>query len=137
MEARFGIPPQVREEYTLWQRGNTYWILSNAASTLHAFAALRVVCVGLPVLRRVRDRLKPTTAGLRLLSPWVQANRICLEDSQARELLSKGEIPWVGDDAEGYVLLETNLGTLGCGLLLGGKLRSQIPRSEVKALDLE
>jgi NOL1/NOP2/fmu family ribosome biogenesis protein len=136
LETRFGVPPEVRASHSLWERGETYWALSVPAAVPKALAELKVVCVGIPLVRKVRHWLKPTTAGLRLLAPWITRNRIHLERSELRDLLSRGEIPWTGDGSEGYVLLETDEGILGCGLLRKGRLFSQIPKSEVAALDL-
>jgi hypothetical protein len=51
------------------------------------------------------------------------------------ELLSKGQISWP-EHSDGYVLLQTHAGVLGCGQMGKGILRSQIPLSEVRALDL-
>jgi NOL1/NOP2/fmu family ribosome biogenesis protein len=95
-----------------------------------ALASLKVVCVGLPLVRKVGRRLKPTSAALRLLGHRVTRNRVRLKEGEAEELLAGAEIPWTGDASPGYVLLETEAGVVGCGWLLQGRLLSQIPKSE-------
>ncbi len=136
MEGRFGIPPQVSSLYTLWERGGTSYILSAAGADPEPWAPLRVASVGLPLLRQVGSHLKPTSVGLRLLSPWITRNRLSLTDQDAWLLLRQGFVAWPWGGADGYVLMELRAGVLGCGLLLGGTLRSQIPKSEVASLAL-
>jgi NOL1/NOP2/fmu family ribosome biogenesis protein len=133
IEGRFGVPIDVRDRYTLWERGKTYWALSGSSSTMKSMASLKIISVGIPLVRKIRDQLKPTTGGLRLLSHWVTQNRIRLDETAASKLLHQGELLWTGEQSDGYVLLDTKEGVLGCGLLHRGRLRSQIPKSEVKA----
>ena len=134
-EERFGVPAGMERRFLLWERGTTYWILSGCDVPPEAMRNLRVVTVGVPFLRKIRHRLKPTTTGLRLLAPWISRNRFELTPPQVLELLSSGEIPWP-KRSEGYVLLETHAGVLGCGLMGKGVLRSQIPLSQVRVLGL-
>lgn len=130
------MPGKVLERFSLWRRGHTFYALSQPETHPEATSPLQVVSVGLPILRRVGRYLKPTSAALRLLSPWISRNRISLEAKQARQLLSAGQIEWSEPASEGYVLLEVGVTVLGCGLALPGRIKSQIPRREVQSLCL-
>jgi hypothetical protein len=123
--------------FSLRARSGTWFALSPSPEALGDLGRLRVVTVGIPFARRIgRRHIKPTSSALRLLSPWITRNRVTLDEAGALRLLARGEIPWEEPASEGYVLLETVAGTLGCGLMLPGRLRSQIPRSEVQTLGL-
>jgi NOL1/NOP2/fmu family ribosome biogenesis protein len=132
---RFGIPPHALDRFTFLERGGTVHALSVSRDHMHSLLGLRVVTVGVPLVRRIgKHHLKLTSPALRLLSPSITRNRIRLDDAEALRLMARGEIPWAEPASEGYVLLETTSGVLGCGLMLPGRLRSQIPRSEAQAL---
>jgi hypothetical protein len=135
LEERFGIPSDLRRNYTLWKRGGTYWALSASSPSVGQMPSLKVVAVGIPLARRIGRRLKPTTGGLKLLSRWVLFNRVCIQKSVLYELLRKGEAAYTASSnvSDGYVLLETEEGVLGCGLLDRGKLLFQIPKADVMA----
>ena len=134
LQERFGVNPQALENLSLWERGSTIHALSLTRGEVEPLASLRVVTVGLPLLRKVGRHLKPTSAALRLLSPWVTRNRLSLEPAQATELVQTGGIKLEHDLEEGYVLLETRGMALGCGLALPGRIKSQIPKRESRPL---
>jgi hypothetical protein len=133
LEERFGISPEARRGYTLWDRGKVYWGLSAPTYPIENLSSLKVVSVGIPLVRRVGHRLKPTTSCLRLFSNHIVKNRIHLKAPEVIKALLNAEIPWPEDVSDGYVLIEAEQGVLGCGLMCRGKLQSQIPKSESAA----
>ncbi len=120
--------------FSFLRRGQTIYAMSAPWGWLEPLAGLRAVSVGLPFARRVGGYLKPTSAALRLLDAWVTRNRLRLGLEQALELLAAGQIGLEHGLQEGYVLLECSGLALGCGLALRGRIKSQIPRRETRAL---
>ena len=128
---RFGVPREQREEWLLFLRSDTYWGLSRPEQPIEDLLSLRMVSVGLPFARKVVGYIKPTSASLRLLAPWITENRIFLDERQAVELLANREISRSENElTPGYVLIDTLLGVLGCGLLRRDSLISQIPKAD-------
>jgi hypothetical protein len=135
---RFGVPEEAWQGLILWERARTYRVLSFDPRGDQAITSLKVITVGIPFLRMTGRTLKPTTASLRLMSQWISRNRLLLDESQVQDLLSKGEIPWGSPSQKpGYVLLESEAGVLGCGLLKPHRLICQIPKTDLQSLDLE
>ncbi len=116
------------------RKGQTVYALSALAESQEVTARLKVVSVGLPFVRLVGHYLKPTSAALRLLAKEIWRNRMSLELNQALELVWAGQIELPHSLEEGYVLLEIPGLVLGCGLALPGRIKSQIPRREIRAL---
>ena len=112
-------------------RKDTFWGLSRPERPVDDLLSLRVVSVGIPFARKVVGHIKPTSASLRLLGPWITENRLFMDEPQAIELLANREIPRTEEGlSPGYVLIDTPLGVLGCGLLKGDRLISQIPKAD-------
>lgn len=132
---RFGIPCYILQRFHILLRGNTYFGLSRSSpGDKEPVLPFKVTYVGLPLLRRVGRYLKPTSPALRLFSPWITRNRILLPDDDAWNFITCGEIPLQQDLSEGYVLVQTQTMVIGCGLYLKGRLKSQLPTSELMSL---
>jgi NOL1/NOP2/fmu family ribosome biogenesis protein len=112
--------------YHLLERRNTY-VLLPAAPCLAGLASLKVHQVGLPLLRKIRQHLKPTTAALQRFGAQASRNVLDLSAAQMTDLLRPAELALVVDLSPGYVLLRHAGHVLGCGLYTPGRLRSQIP----------
>ena len=125
------MDPGLWKDFFLWESGRTVYALCRSGWQVEPTLCLEVVSVGIPVTRWVGARPKPTSCALRLLSPWIRLNRISIDVTMVKELLRYGEIPWSAPGQEGYVLLELGRRVLGCGLLLPGRIRSQIPAGEI------
>ncbi len=93
-----------------------------------ALASLRVESVGVPLLRWVKKRLKPTSAALQVLGIYATKNVVSLEPMQLEELVEKKEIKGEFPASPGYVIIYTETVVIGCGLYLPGRLVSQFPR---------
>ncbi len=103
------------------------WLLTKD-ERLPALASLRVETVGLPVLRRVKKRFKPTSAALQLFGKHATKNIVGLAPVQLKELVEKNEIKDDFPVSPGYVIVSTETVIVGCGLYLPDRLISQFPR---------
>jgi NOL1/NOP2/fmu family ribosome biogenesis protein len=131
MEERFGIPPSAFDDYLLFRRKNTWRILRRSPHLETAFR-LRVGSVGVQAFHRIRAFIKPTTRLIQAFGRHATRSRVAL-DRDALAALARGEeVPLKGDLANGYVILDLNGEPLGVGLLIDGRLRSQIPKSELR-----
>ena len=127
LRERFGIPLSVFANHHLLRRGPTIWLLTRDEH-LPALASLRVESVGVPLLRWVKKRLKPTSAALQVLGIYATKNVVSLEPMQLEELVEKKEIKGEFPVSPGYVIICTETVVIGCGLYLPGRLVSQFPR---------
>ncbi len=91
-------------------------------------ASLRVETVGVPILRWVSRRLKPTSAALQLFGKYVAKNIVTLGPIQLADLISKRVIRGEYPVSPGYVQIISESMIIGCGLYLPGRLISQFPR---------
>ena len=127
LQERFGIPQSIFANHHLLRRGQTVWLLSKD-DRLAALASLRVESVGVPLLRRVKTHLKPTSAALQLYGKYSTENIVQLEFVQLAELVEKKEIKGEFPVSPGYVIISAKGVIIGCALYLPGRLLSQFPR---------
>jgi NOL1/NOP2/fmu family ribosome biogenesis protein len=112
--------------YHLLERHKVYVLLA-AAPCLDDLASLKVHHVGLPLLRKIRQHLKPTTAALQRFGAQASRNVLDLSAAQVTDLLRTAALALEVDVDPGYVVLRHAGRLLGCGLYTPGRLRSQIP----------
>lgn len=130
-EARFGIPLLTFADFHLLARRKVYGILPTSAPVA-TFARLKVHHTGLPVLRHIRQHLKPTTAALQRFGEQARRNVLELSTVQMIALFHTAELSLHLDLDPGYVVLRHAGHILGCGLYTPGRLRSQIPSRQVQ-----
>jgi hypothetical protein len=126
-ERRFGMPVCLFAGYRLLERSKVYVILRDS-SHLDALAFLKVQNVGFPVLRKVRQHLKPTTAVLQGFGQAATRHTIDLSSAQMAQLFTDRRLPYDLDWEPGYVILRHDGEILGCGVYTPGWLHSQIPQ---------
>ena len=102
--------------------------LTPASRHLACLASFKVQTVGLPVLRKMRHHLKPTTVALQRFGQQAIRHRLELTRPQLQALLRGEDLPLCLDAEPGYMVLFYEGDVLGCGLYMPGRLRSQIPR---------
>ena len=124
---RFGIAPVVFSNYELYRRGPTVWVFSQD-DRLQDLAPLRVEAVGMPLLRRVKNHLKPTSVALQLFGSKANRNIVSLEPQKLCDLVQNREIKGDFDSSPGYVIVVTSSVIIGCALYLPGRLIAQFPR---------
>ena len=138
-EDRFGIPPEVFEQYTFWERGKgKVWVVRGDHPSPVGIEAL-----GMTFLRTRQEHWKPTTDAIQRFGRHAMRNVIELEPDEAR-LFVRGEDQqierWTGD--WGYLIAAHDFAgrvePLGVGLFIRGELRSTVPkgrRRELVSLD--
>ena len=125
------MPPSLFDDYLLFRRGNTWRILRRSPHLEAAFR-LRVEAVGVKAFHRIRAFVKPTTRLIQIFGGHATKARVELNRGDLG-ILARGEgFPLKGDLANGYVILVLGGNPLGLGLLIDGRLRSQIPKSELR-----
>jgi hypothetical protein len=130
-EARFGIPLATFADFYLLARRKVYDILP-ASAPVATFARLKVHHTGLPVLRHIRQHLKPTTGALQRFGGQARRNVLDLSTDQMIALFHTTALSLHLDLVPGYVVLRHAGHILGCGLYTPGRLRSQIPSRQVQ-----
>ncbi|MFA1611350.1 DUF7122 family protein [Halobellus rubicundus] len=126
---RYGIPPEIWDDYTFWEKGN---------GKLWAFAAdvvspISVEGLGLRILRARQEHWKPSTNAVQRFGGAATENVVVLGGEEA-ERFARGDdqdLPrWDGD--WGYVIaahdIAGDVDPIGVGLYLHGELRSTIPK---------
>ncbi len=131
MEERFGIPEAAFDDYLLLRRKNTWRILRRSPHLEAAFR-LRVEVVGIRAFHRIRAFIKPTTRLIQAFGRHATKARVALSREALASLARGKELPLKGDLENGYVILDLDGEPLGVGLLIDGRLRSQIPKSELR-----
>lgn len=135
---RFGVPGAELERWRFLASGSVIWAVQEDSALDEALDALRIERTGLPLLRRVGRRWKPTTVGLQVLGHEISRSIVDLDDEDVERLLAEGSI--IGTRSgldEGYVAVRGPRGVIGCCLYLDplpeegkpeGLLRSQLPK---------
>jgi NOL1/NOP2/fmu family ribosome biogenesis protein len=132
LEDRFGIPEGLFHDYLLFEKKTSWWLLKSVPQVALA-SQLKVRKVGLKAFKKVGAFIKPSTRMIQVFGPAATKARLEIDIRQLKRLLAGEEIPLDLDLGKGYIILE--LGTnriLGLGLFIDGKVRSQIPRKELR-----
>ena len=131
MEERFGIPASDFEDSLLFRHQQSWWLLKKSA-TIPVPGALKVSMVGMKAFQKVGTFLKPTTRLIQVLGRRATKSSMKLTEKELQTLLRQGaiELPDSGLE-DGYVILCFEEEVLGLGLLIRGKLKSQIPRKDL------
>jgi NOL1/NOP2/fmu family ribosome biogenesis protein len=132
VEDRFGIPVSEFKDGLLFTHRQSWWFLKKSPSTALP-SRLKVRMAGLKAFQKVGVFIKPTTRLIQALGPRATKSRLDLSPEQLQSLLTQGAMDFPAPDLEdGYVILCLGEYVLGLGLLIGGKLKSQIPRKHLK-----
>jgi len=94
--------------------------------------ALKVEMVGLKAFQRVGSFVKPTTRLVQVFGRKASKSTWNLEEVELRALVRDGivDFPERGFE-DGYLILRFGEYVLGLGLLIRGRLKSQIPRKDL------
>jgi len=132
MEARFGIPASDFKDSMLFKHRQSWWFLKKSPSTPLP-CGLKVDMVGMKAFQKVGAFIKPTTRLIQAFGAKATKSKVGLSGTELQSLLRKGAVELAPSDIEdGYVILCLGDYVLGLGLLIGGKLKSQIPRKDLK-----
>ena len=133
LEDRFGISRSVFDGYCLFRKNKSWWLLHRSAH-LGQCRGLKVSRVGLRAFQQVGAYVKPSTRMVQLLAPQVSKGRFEIHERQLHRLLAGETLPFETTLENGYVILSMKDHVLGLGLLINGKVRSQIPKSQTRLI---
>jgi hypothetical protein len=127
------------EEWLIFTTGSVLWGLRDAPDLDAALETFRIERTGLPLLRRVGQRWKPTTVALQVLGKYVSKSLVQLSREELERLLSDAAIRGTIEEVDqGYVAVAGPDGMAGCALYLEplpeegkeeGLLLSQFPKA--------
>ncbi|GGL43675.1 hypothetical protein GCM10009037_28880 [Halarchaeum grantii] len=131
---RFGVPPEVFEDYAFWEKGaGKIWVSPSAVPD-----GLEVESLGITFLRTRQEHWKPTTNAAQRFGRHATDCVVDLTREEAERFVAgeDQEIAWDGD--WGYLIAAHELvgerEPLGVGLYLHGELRSMIPKGRQRDL---
>lgn len=134
---RFGIPASELQNAVLFKHRQSWWLLQKSPSTSLP-SKLKVSMVGLKAFQKVGAFVKPTTRLIQALGSKATRSRLELSGEELHELLRNGRMDLPASDLkDGYVILSLGDYVLGLGLLIRGKLQSQIARKHLKYYGVE
>ncbi len=119
---KFGVSEEIIGRYKFCVHGKSVW-----AYTGECVGMGNLEVVGIRALR-VKNIIKPTTAFLRVIGKYCTKNVICLDDNEALQFLKGNDIRGEFNADPGFVVVRSKTDILGCGLLAGDRLISQIPK---------
>ena len=133
MERRFGLSESVFDGYLLFKRQRSWWLLKNSLF-LQSASRLKVAGVGLRAFQRVGKFMKPSTRMIHMFGSLATKARVEIGEVQLQNLVSGDPLYVELEIEDGYVILSFEGHILGLGLLIEGKILSQIPRREINFL---
>ncbi len=126
---RFGVSEEAFSEIIFIERKGEIW----AASVTSPPAIFGVRPPGLRALRRMRDKLKPTSLFLRFLGDRITTSRVEITTAKdLRTLLLGGELPSLL--SPGYVAISFRGDVIGCGTVSAGYVKAALPTGRKKEL---
>jgi len=137
MEKRFGIPKTAFHRYLLFKGGKSWHVVRYSPGIQWA-SQLKVSQVGIRAFQQVGRFVKPSTRFIQSFGHMATRARFRIDRGQLSKLLAGEELPFPARLDDGYVILclgEDRI--LGLGLFLNGRVRSLIPRKEIRATFLE
>jgi NOL1/NOP2/fmu family ribosome biogenesis protein len=131
MRDRFGISPSVFKDYVFFKRKDS-WRILHRSDHLERAARYKVEVVGIKAFHAINDFIKPTTRLIQLFGHLATRAWIEVSQEELKRLVSGKEIELVSDMEDGYVILRFQGNPVGLGLLIRGRLKSQIPKKEAR-----
>ena len=136
MRDRFGMPPELFDGFILFKKKKSFWFMKNSG-LISSVSHLKVKEPGIKAFQEVGSFMKPTTRMIQYFGSRATKAVLNLDNIQLKALLN-GEYLTVDMGLEnGYVILSYNEQVLGLGLLIDGKVRSQLPAKDVRYLEIE
>jgi len=130
LKGRFGIGEEVFDHYLIYKKKKSWWILRESDFIQKAHT-LKSRIIGLKAFQEISTYLKPTTRFIQVFGH--NANKAVYSiNAKDLKLLLSGE-PLHADPLidNGYVILRFEGSSLGLGLLINGKIKSQIPKKDL------
>jgi len=133
MEGRFGISRAFFDEYLLFKRGKSWWLLRKSPC-LDSATGLKVATVGLRAFQKIGGFLKPTTRMIQIFGRMATRATFEIDEKELSRLIAGEAVPTNLNLENGYLILSLKNHVIGLGLLINGEVRSQIPRKELRFL---
>jgi NOL1/NOP2/fmu family ribosome biogenesis protein len=133
LEDRFGISRTVFDAYWLFRKNKSWWLLHRSPH-LGLCAGLKVSRVGIRAFQQIGAYVKPSTRMVQVFAPEATKGRFEIHESQLHRLVAGETVPFEAALENGYVILSMRNHVLGLGLLINGKVRSQIPKSQTHSI---
>lgn len=133
---RFGIPEDVFDGYFLFAKKRTFWLI-NRSPQISKIAHLKIKRLGIKAFQEVGSFIKPTTRLAQYFGHLATRAVFNIDENQLEDLLKGEYLPMEEDLENGYVILSLKGQVLGLGLLINGKVRSQLPSNDVRYLTTE
>ncbi|MBW1976615.1 MAG: hypothetical protein JRI79_01405 [Deltaproteobacteria bacterium] len=133
LKDRFGIPEALFEDYIIYRKNKSWWLMRKSAS-LEQARSLKVLRVGMRAFRQIGSFKKPTTRFIQVFGKKASKGKVELEQEGLEALLQGKSIPGSSGLENGYIILSLKGHVLGLGLLVNGKIISQIPKKAMKVL---
>lgn len=133
MEERFGIPEKVFDDFDLFGRRKSWWLLRKTAG-VDLPVRLKVSQVGLKAFDRVGKYLKPATRMIQLFGHHATKGVRRLNEHGFERLLRGEPLEVASPMEDGFVILRLGCHVLGVGLLMQGKITSRIRKSEAQRM---
>ncbi len=132
LDDRFGIPERLFEDYLLFRRKKS-WAIMRISSSMIPAAQLKVSKVGLKAFQEVGAFVKPTTRLIQVFGHSATKATLEIDEEQLQRFMDKEDLPMDLDLEKGYVILSLGKDMiLGLGFYGHGKVKSQIPRKEIR-----
>jgi NOL1/NOP2/fmu family ribosome biogenesis protein len=131
MEQRFGIPETTFDDYLLFKKQKSWWLLKKSPHLLRC-CRIKVSRVGLRAFQKIGQFVKPATWMIQVFGGKATKSRFDLNEDKLQGLLAGEAIPAHKGLENGYVILCLKGHVLGLGLCIDGKIRSQIPRNQLR-----
>jgi len=132
MEQRFGLSRRCFDDHVLFKRNKSWWLLRKSPHIPEA-AKLKVEAVGIRAFHKVGRFIKPTTRMVQCFGHLATRGIVRVNWAQLGRLASGEKLTIDLPLEDGYVILSLQEGPIvGVGFWAKGRLRSQIPKKELR-----
>ena len=134
LENRFGIPETLFDQYLLFKKKKSWWLLRESPFVVPA-AQFKISLAGLRAFQKINRFVKPATRMIQIFGHHATRATLDLNKSEFEGLETREPFP-VGFEIEnGYVIISYEGHPLGMGLFINGLVHPQIPRKELRFLN--
>jgi NOL1/NOP2/fmu family ribosome biogenesis protein len=132
LESRFGIPESIFGDYLMFKRKQSWLLLKNSCQ-MGLASQLKISKVGMKAFQKIGAFVKPGTRMIQNFGHTATKARLLINEGQLLKLLAGHDIPVDLDLDDGYVILDLRKGwILGLGLLINGRVQSQLPQKDLR-----
>jgi NOL1/NOP2/fmu family ribosome biogenesis protein len=131
LENRFGIHETLFDEYLLFKKKKSWWLLRHSSFVVPA-SQFKISIAGLRAFQKINRFVKPSTRMIQVFGH--NATRATLDLTHSEfDILETGEpFPMDLEIKDGYVIISYEGHPLGLGLFINGSVLPQIPRKELR-----